>query len=199
MLHVTKAMSIVGFNANKNLKPIFQWKWGSRWVPNANEIYTKNMKYTCPTPAFCPRQPIFHWLASGFGVGAYANFRFGVGGLASRNDNFHILDTNMLVFPTQNSGVGGIAQHQPPAPGILRSGGIEALKPIFRCNVKLLALGRHIVLDLQCDHFVLEIQTCWYHKSLVDPTRVTITQRELVEYRLCWVPSISAISGGIWA
>ena len=21
------------------LKPIFHWKWGSRWVPNANEIY----------------------------------------------------------------------------------------------------------------------------------------------------------------
>ena len=37
----------------KTHKPIFHWKWGSRWVPNANEIYTKNMKYTCPTPAFC--------------------------------------------------------------------------------------------------------------------------------------------------
>ena len=43
-----------GLNASKPpLKPIFHWKWGSRWVPNANEIYTKNMKYTCPTPAFC--------------------------------------------------------------------------------------------------------------------------------------------------
>ena len=36
-----------------SLKPIFHWKWGSRWVPNANEIYTKNMKCTWPTPAFC--------------------------------------------------------------------------------------------------------------------------------------------------
>ena len=53
-----------------------------------------------------------------------ANSRFGVGGLASGNANFHILDTNMLVSPTQNSGVGGIAQRQPPTPGILRSGGI---------------------------------------------------------------------------
>ena len=44
----------------------------------------------------------------------------GVGGLASGNTNFHILDTNMLVSPTQNSGVGGIAQRQPPTPGILR-------------------------------------------------------------------------------
>ena len=35
------------------LKPIFHWKWGSRWVSNANETYTKNMKCTWPTPAFC--------------------------------------------------------------------------------------------------------------------------------------------------
>ena len=71
-----------------------------------------------PTPA------IFHWLASGFGVGANTNFRFGVGSLASGNANFHILDTNMLVSPMQNPGVGGIAQRQAPTPGILRSGGI---------------------------------------------------------------------------
>ena len=35
------------------LKPIFHQKLGSRWVPNANETYTKNMKCTWPTPAFC--------------------------------------------------------------------------------------------------------------------------------------------------
>ena len=35
------------------LKPIFHWKWGSHFVPNANEIYTKNMKCTWPKPAFC--------------------------------------------------------------------------------------------------------------------------------------------------
>ena len=35
------------------IKPIFHWKWGSRWVPNANKIYTKNMKCTWPTPVFC--------------------------------------------------------------------------------------------------------------------------------------------------
>ena len=34
-----------------NVKPIFHWKWGSHWVPNAN--YTKNMKCTWPMPAFC--------------------------------------------------------------------------------------------------------------------------------------------------
>ena len=62
----------------------------------------------------------------GFGVGGLASgvWRrgFGIGGLASGNANFHILDTNMLVSPTQNSGVGGIAQRQPLTPCILRSG-----------------------------------------------------------------------------
>ena len=24
-----------------SLKPIFYWEWGSRWLPNANEIYPK--------------------------------------------------------------------------------------------------------------------------------------------------------------
>ena len=57
--------------------------------------------------------PIFHWLASGFGVGANANFRFGVRSLASGNANFHILDTNMLVSPMQNSGVGALPNASP--------------------------------------------------------------------------------------
>ena len=37
----------------ERLKPIFHWKLGSRWLPNANEINTKNMKCTWPTPEFC--------------------------------------------------------------------------------------------------------------------------------------------------
>ena len=37
------------------LKPIFHWKLGSLWLPNANEINTKNMKCTCPMPEFCAR------------------------------------------------------------------------------------------------------------------------------------------------
>ena len=36
-----------------NLKPIFHRKLGWRWVPNANEIYTKNMKCTCSTRKCC--------------------------------------------------------------------------------------------------------------------------------------------------
>ena len=51
-----------------SLKPIFHWKWGSRWLPNANEIYTQKKKCTWPTQEICvwdPTQPIFHWLALG--------------------------------------------------------------------------------------------------------------------------------------
>ena len=56
----------------KNTPPIFNWILALRWPPNANEIYTKNMKCTCPTPAPTPAPtpegptpPIFNWLASG--------------------------------------------------------------------------------------------------------------------------------------
>ena len=35
--------------ASFRLKPIFHQKTGLRWVPDANEISTKNMKCTCPT------------------------------------------------------------------------------------------------------------------------------------------------------
>ena len=36
-----------------SVKPIFHWKLGLRWVPNANEINTKNMKCTWPTQEIC--------------------------------------------------------------------------------------------------------------------------------------------------
>ena len=55
----------------------------------------------------------------------------GVGGCVGSNTNYSrrqglrwLQDTNMLVSPTQNSGVGGTAQRQPPTPGILRRSGI---------------------------------------------------------------------------
>ena len=47
----------------RELEPIFHWKVGLRWLPNANEINTENMKCTWPTRKFCiwnPTQPIFH-------------------------------------------------------------------------------------------------------------------------------------------
>ena len=69
------------------------------------------------------------------GVGGWRRgqrkFKFGVGGLASGNTKkLHQLTQNIptcwyiLRWVTQNSGVGCIAQRQPPTPGILRSGGI---------------------------------------------------------------------------
>ena len=74
----------------ESLKPIFHWKLGSRWVPVANEIYTKNMKCTWPTPAFCvgTQRNLYStdWrrgLASGVGIGDDTNFRFGMGGDAN--------------------------------------------------------------------------------------------------------------------
>ena len=54
----------------------------------------------------------------------------GIGGLASGNAKKIQLTQNIptcwyiLRWVTQNAGVGGIAQRQPPKPGILRSGGI---------------------------------------------------------------------------
>ena len=45
------------------LKPTFHWKWGSRWLPNANEIYTQTMKCTWSMQEICvwdSTQPIFH-------------------------------------------------------------------------------------------------------------------------------------------
>ena len=67
----------------------------------------------------------------GVGIGANANFKFGVRGLASGNaKKLHKPTQNIptcwyiLRWVTQNSGVGCIAQRQPPMPGILHSGGI---------------------------------------------------------------------------
>ena len=59
------------------LKPIFHWKLGSRWEPNANKIDTNNMKSTWTTPAprvGDPKPPIFHLLVLGVGVGGNAHF-----------------------------------------------------------------------------------------------------------------------------
>ena len=52
-LTINQRKKIMTFGTKNKLKPIFHWKWGSRWVPNANEIYTKKMKCTRPKPAFC--------------------------------------------------------------------------------------------------------------------------------------------------
>ena len=53
----------------------------------------------------------------------------------------------------------------------------NSVKSIFHCNAKPLALGRCVGLDPQRDIFALDITTCWFQKSLADPTH-SQTQRE---------------------
>ena len=38
-----------GVSPTALVKPIFHWKWGSRWLPNAKEIYTKKEMYMTNT------------------------------------------------------------------------------------------------------------------------------------------------------
>ena len=98
---------------NLCLKPIFYWKLGLRWLPNANEINTKKKKCTWPMPAprvGDPTPPIFHLLALGVGVGGNANFSVHIGVMQI----LAFLDTNILVSPTQNCGVGGLSQREDP-------------------------------------------------------------------------------------
>ena len=90
-----------------------------------------NMKSTWPMPA--PHvgdltQPIFHLLGLGVRVGGNAKFRVRVGG----NANFRVGVgsarlfgyQHVVVFPTQNSRVGGTAHCKPPTRGALRCSGI---------------------------------------------------------------------------
>ena len=70
------------------------------------------MKSTWPTPA--PRvgdltPPIFNLLALGVGVGGNTKFSICVGGKI-----LALLDTNMLVSPTRDCGVGGLSQGKDP-------------------------------------------------------------------------------------
>ena len=50
---ITQIICISNFRSLP-LKPIFHRKLGLRWLQNAKEINTKNMKCTCPTPAPTP-------------------------------------------------------------------------------------------------------------------------------------------------
>ena len=103
------------------VKPIFHWKLGSLWLPNVNEINTKNMKCTRPTSVpriGDPTPPIFHLLALGVGVWGNANFSVPVGVILA------LLDTNMLVSSMQNCGVGGLSQREDPTRMVLHRSGI---------------------------------------------------------------------------
>ena len=93
------------------------------WLPNANEMDTKNMKSTCPTPApqvGDPTLPIFHLLALGFGIRGNAMLVFALG----VTQILAFLGTNMLVSPTRNCGVGGLSQRDDPKRMVLCRSGI---------------------------------------------------------------------------
>ena len=50
-------------NIIEDLSPSSTGNWVFCWLPNANEMNTKNMKYTWPTQQFCvgdPTRPILH-------------------------------------------------------------------------------------------------------------------------------------------
>ena len=70
-----------------------------------------------------PMQPIFHLFTLGFCVGGNANLYFALG----VRQILAFLDTNMLVSPTQNCGVGGLSQRQDPTQMVLRRSGIYRL------------------------------------------------------------------------
>ena len=123
-------------NSNVALSMFSLYSTGN-WLPNTNEIDTKNMKCTCPTREISlgSQRNLYstdlRWgfalgvtqilgLALGFGVGGNANFRFGVGG----KPVFAFLDTNMFVSPRRNCGVGGLSQWQDPTQKVLPRSGI---------------------------------------------------------------------------
>ena len=92
----------------QELKPIFHWKLGWYWLPNANEMSTNNMKCTWPIQKLCvgdPAQPIFHWFALGFALGVAQILFFALG----VTPILAFLDTNMLVYPKQNFALGVLA------------------------------------------------------------------------------------------
>ena len=108
-------------------KPIFHWKLRLRRLPKANEINTKNIKCTCPKPG---TQRNLYSTGWGFASGETQISAFS--------------DTNMLVSPTQNSGVGGLSQRQGPTQLFLRRSGIYALvclRWISRTPYSLFFLG----------------------------------------------------------
>ena len=101
-------------------KPILHWKLPLCWLPNANEINTKNMKCTWPTSVPCvgdPMPPIFHLLALGVGIGG--NFSMCIGG----NAKFSVF-RYQLVSPTQNCCVGGVSQRKESTRMVLHRSGI---------------------------------------------------------------------------
>ena len=114
--HITTSRHIS--TQHESLRPIFHWKQGSCWVPNANKIDTNNMKSTCPVLAptrGVPTRPIFHYSHRGLcwaleGQDGLAKLHVGSVRLALGQQG--VLDTNMLVLPKRNRRVGVLSQYK---------------------------------------------------------------------------------------
>ena len=77
---------LLGFASGKTRKicvmPISHWKLGLRWLQNANEMDTNNMKCTCPTQDFCvgtQRNLYSTGLCLGFALGKTQTLGFALG------------------------------------------------------------------------------------------------------------------------
>ena len=98
----------VGFQVNVN--SIFHQILRSRWVPNANEIDTNNMKCTCPTQTQLYRIKRKPYSTGSRCGSCWVLYRFALGIIDSRWGDAlgsqGVLDNNMVVSPTRNVGVG---------------------------------------------------------------------------------------------
>ena len=90
-----------------HLKPIFHWILGLCWPPNANEINTKNIKCTWPTRKlwFGTQHNLYSTdLRWGFALGVSQILKFAL----VVTQILAFLDTNRMVSPKQNCGIGGL-------------------------------------------------------------------------------------------
>ena len=95
----------------------------SCWLPNTSESDTNNMKSTWPMREFCvgdPTPPIFYLLTLGLVLGVTQILVFALG----VTQILAFLDTDMLVYPTQICGFGGLSQREDPSQMVLRHSGI---------------------------------------------------------------------------
>ena len=103
------------FLCELSFTPIFHWKLNLRYLTNTNEIDTNNMKLTWSTPA--PWVGGWRW-----GKTQILAFALGVTQIVV------FLNTNMLVSPTRNCGVGGLSQCEDPRRMVLHRSGIKAIR-----------------------------------------------------------------------
>ena len=109
------------YNCPVVLSPYSTQKNGLHWVPNVNEIDAINMKSTWPMPVPAvgdPPPPIFQRSGLALWVMQMLVFVLGV------TQILVVFDTDMLVSPMQNCGVGCLSQSEDPTQLVLRCSGI---------------------------------------------------------------------------